>query len=102
MVELADLFDSSKRYLIGKKIINLNDYDDEILIRVGNKVLRCHVDGFQQQAINPFDYVDYNNCYANQTFVSTSTYSTNQYLFINTWQNSKINLDLYIHGEIIV
>lgn len=100
MVELTDLFDPGKRYLIGKKIINLNDYDDEILIRVGNKVLRCHVDGFQQQTINPFDYANYNSYYINQTAVPTSTYSTNQYLFMNTYQNSKINLDLHIYGEI--
>lgn len=100
MVELTDLFIPSRRYLIGKRIINLNDCDDEILIRIGDKVLRCHIDGFQQQTINPFDYANYNSYYINQTAVSTSTYSTNQYLFMNTWQNNKINLDLHIYGEI--
>lgn len=102
MVELTDLFNPGKRYLIGKKIINLNNYDDEILIKIGDKVLRCHVDGFQQKTIYPFDYADYNNCYINQTAVPTSTYSTNQYFFMNTYQNNKINLDLCVYGEIIV
>ena len=102
MVELTDLFNPNKRCLIGKRVINLNNHDDEILIRVGNKVLRCYIDGFQQQTINPFAYSDYNNCYTNQTTISSAYYTTNQYLFMNTWQNSKINLDLCVYGEIEV
>ena len=99
MTDLVDLFNPEKRYLIGKKVIDLTNVDEEILIKIGDRILRCHIDGVQQQTINPFDYIDYNACYTNQTVVST-TYSTRNYFAMNTWQNSKINLDLYIHGEI--
>ena len=48
---------------------------------------------------DPFAYSDYNTTYSNQNVISTA-YSTCNYFAMNTWQNSKINLDLYIHGEI--
>ena len=100
MTDLVDLFNPEKRYLIGKKVIDLTNADEEVLIKIEDRILRCHIDGFQQQTINPFDYTDYNSCYINQNVVSTYTYSTNQHLFMNAYQNSKINLDLQIHGEI--
>lgn len=101
MVELADLFKPEKRYLIGKKVIDLEKTDNEILIKIGNRILRCHIDGFQQQAINPFAYNDYNTNYINQTAVSTA-YSTCNYFAMNTLQSNKVNLDLYVYGEIII
>lgn len=101
MVELTDLFKPEKRYLIGKKIIDLDNYTDEILIKIGNRILRCQVNDFQQQTINPFAYVDYSGSYYNQTAVS-STMSTNQHFAMNTLQNSMVNLNLSVYGEIKV
>ena len=99
MVELADLFKPEKRYLIGKKIIDLNNCMDEILIKIGNRILRCQINDFQQQTVNPFAYVDYNAPYCNQTTVSTAR-GPNQYFAMNTWQNGTVNLNLSIYGEI--
>ena len=99
MVELADLFKPEKRYLIGKKIIDLNNYTDEILIKIGNRILRCQINDFQQQTIDPFAYADYNASYYNQTAIS-STWGSNQYFAMNTWQNGTVNLNLSIYGEI--
>ena len=101
MVELTDLFKPEKRYLIGKKIIDLNNCTDEILIKIGNRILRCQVNDFQQQTINPFAYVDYSSYYSNQTAIS-STWAPNQLFAMNTWQNGIVNLNLSIYGEIVV
>lgn len=101
MVELTDLFKPEKRYLIGKKIIDLNNCTDEILIKIGNRILRCQVNDFQQQAIDPFAYIDYSSSYSNQTVVS-STWAPNQLFAMNTWQNGIVNLNLSIYGEIRV